>query len=511
MRRVLVAALLLMLGVFIVSAQDTPQPQPPSPAPQPPSSSPEPPAPEGEDKDSVVEAFDAHGVVKPFCRIDYADLNESSGLEHWQGAWWSHNDSGDGAYLYRSDDLTFKNARRYAVPGAVAQDWEEVTTLGDDLVVCDIGDNARKRDDLMLYRVTWDADNAKLALKAKYSVSYPDGKHDAEAAVDIGGVLHIVSKHRGEGYTGVYRFADLKEGEKNVGELVGKLEIDERVMITAGDYDPESKKLLLLSYTRLFVYGDKLDGKPERSVLIYAQQCESLCIHNGAAVYGNEQQEVWRINKFIGSKYEFLLPPWVETELPMQDEDVEPAGAGLGWADGSYSFKLQNMREGEFLRWKVCGAYLQIAGRFEYDSFSSSSARGNRLGSSLLLMIGSEWTDFLAGSEKHIWLGDNGETGVDGWLLDAKKFELSNIAGLKSAGSVKNKAWTFEYAIPLTEIFGEGKLPEGFLVNVWGYNLHGEDEPHLRGSSVLTLSNPYMWAGATVKQPKKEEEKPKED
>lgn len=511
MRRVLACALLLTLGVFVVAAQETPAPQPPSPAPQPPSPSPEPPSPEGEDKDSVVEAYDAHGVVKPYCRIDYENLNESSGLEYWQGAWWSHNDSGDGPYLYRSDDLTFKNAKRFTVPGAKAVDWEEVTTLGDDLVVCDIGDNRRRRDDLMLYRVTWDAAEAKLSLKAAYSIAYPDGRHDAEAAVDIGGVLHIVTKHRGEGYTGVYRFAGLKQGERNVGELVGKLDVDERVMITAGEHDPASGRTYLLSYTRLFVYGEKLDGKPERSVLIYAQQCESLCVHEGAVIYGNEQQEIYRINGFADSKYEHLLPPWLETELPMQEAAVVPSGTGADWAEGSYTFGLRNQREGEFLRWKVCGAHLLVAGRFEYDSFSSSSERGNRLGSALILMIGTEWTDFLAGSEKHFWLGDNGVTGVDAWKLDPEEFELSLIPGLKSAGIIRDKAWSFEYAIPLTEVFGEGKLPEGFLVNVWGYNLHGEDEPHLRGGSLFTMSNPYTWAGANVKQPPEDAEDGKSD
>ena len=494
MRRTILACLLALPGAFAGSAQDTPEPPTPSPAPA------------EEVKDSVVESYDAHSVVRPFCKLDYKDLNESSGLEYWQGAWWSHNDSGDGPYLYRSTDLTFKNAQRFTVPGAKAVDWEELTTFGEDLLVCDIGDNGRQRDDLMLYRVGWDADKAELTLKAKYSVAYPDGKHDAEAAADIEGVLHIVSKHRGEGYTGVYKFPELVEGEKNVGELVGKLEVDERVMITAGDYDPKSKKLVLLSYTRVFVYGDKLEGKPERSVLIYAQQCESLCIHESALVYGNEQQDIFRVNGFIESEYGYLLPPWVQVELPIQDEEAEPKGAGLDWEDGSYSFELNNMREGEFLRWKVCGAYLMIAGRFEYDSFTTTSGKGNRLGSSLLLMIGSEWTDFLTGEEKHFWLG-NGEGGIDAWKLDPKEFKLSAVLGLKTSGIIKDKAWGFEYAIPLTEVFGEGKLPEGFLVNVWGYNLHGENEPHLRGSNILSLGNPYIWGGATVKQANKGKEK----
>ncbi|MBZ0136418.1 MAG: hypothetical protein K8I27_08615 [Planctomycetes bacterium] len=505
MRRTLVATMLLLLGVFVISAQELPPPPtPPEPPPPPPTQNPTPP-PEGDDKpvarlpDSVFETYDTHGVVKPYRTIDYKDLNESSGLEHWQDAWWSHNDAGDGAYLYRSTDLSFNNARRYAVPGAVATDWEDITTLGEDLLVCDIGDNDRRRKDLTLYRVGWNTDDAKLTLKAKYKIAYPDGKHDAEAAAEIDGVLHIISKNRGEGFTGVYRFADLREGERNTGELVCKLDVDERVMITAADFDPVAKKLLLLSYTRVYVYGDKLDGKPERNVLIYAQQCESLCIHDRALVYGNEQGQFFRVNDFLSSKYEFLLPEWAQAELPMQSEDVELDGAGKAWAEGAYEFKLKNMRKGEYLRWKICGAYLMLAGRFEYDSFNSSSERGDRLGTALVVMIGSEWTDFLTGDETHLWLGDNGATGVDAWKLNPDGFKLTPIPGLKAGGQVEGRSWAFEYAVPLTAVFGEGKLPDEFLVNVWGYNLHGEDEPHLRGDNLLTLGNPYIWGGATLK------------
>jgi hypothetical protein len=461
-------------------------------------------APKAEPTDSVYDAYDAHGVVKPFYKLDHNSLEESSGLDYWQGAWWTHNDSGDGPYLYRGTEPSFQGSRRLEVPLATAVDWEEITTLGDDLLVCDIGDNRRERDDLMLYRVSWDAKAANIKLAAKYEIAYPDGKHDAEAAADIGGVLHIVSKNRGDGFTAVYKFPDLKEGEKNVGELVGKLEIDERTMITAADYDPEAKKLLLLSYTRIFVYGDKLEGKPERSVLIYAEQCESLCIHEKALFYGNEQRDVFRVNNFLASKYEHLLPERRQAELPVQEAEAVVDGTGQAWKDGAFDLKLNNLREGEFLRWKVCGAYLMVAGSLEYDSFTSSNEKGPRLGTAMVLMFGSESTDFLAGDEKLFWLGDNGESGVDAWLLNPRDFGLSVVSGVKKSGEVKSKKWTFEYALPLTAIFGEGKLPESFLLNAWGYNLHGEGEPHIRGNNIYVLSNPYMWGGVEVKLPKKD-------
>jgi hypothetical protein len=247
------------------------------------------------------------------------------------------------------------------------------------------------------------------------------------------------------------------------------------------------------------VYGDKLEGKPERSVLIYAQQCESICIHEKALFYGNEQREVFRVNDFLASKYENLLPEWKQLELPVQNDAVTPDGTGEAWKDGAFDLKLNNLQEGEYLRWKVCGGYLMLAGSLTYDSFSSSNEKGPRLGSALLLMFGSEWTDFLTGTEKHIWLGDNGESGVDAWLLNPKDFSLTVLTATKR-GEVKGKKWNFEYAIPLTSLFGEGKLPDGFLFNAWGYNLHGKDEPNLRGANVYVLSNPYMWGGVEVKQ-----------
>ena len=492
MRRYALTALLVLLALCNTAAQDAPTTEKPA-----------------KPTDSVYESYDDFGVVQPFYQIDYRPLVESSGLQYWQGAWWSHNDSGGAPVLFRGDDPSFKGAQPYHIKGAKAVDWEEITIIGDDLLICDIGDNGRRRDDLRLYRVAWNAKTAEVTLKATYEISYPDGKHDAEAVAVVGDKLTIVSKHRGEGYTGVYQFDELKENEANVATLVGKLDIDEKCMITAADYDAEKKKLVLLSYTRIFVYGEKLEGKPERSVLIYAQQCEALCLHEGALYYGNEPGEVFRVNDFLESKYAKLLPPWQQFELPVAEATIEPDGSGESWKEGAYTLPLKNLNEKEYVRWKICGPYLMLAGRLDYDSFNSSNEQGDRLGSALILMFGSQWTDFLQGDETHLWLGDNGVTGVDLWRLDPKDFTLKTLPGVKSKGQVKSKVWTFEYAIPLTGVFGEGELPESCLFNAWGYNIHGEDEPHLRGDTLYCISNPYTWGGVQIGQPK--EKAPEED
>ncbi|MCA8914314.1 MAG: hypothetical protein KDB90_02795 [Planctomycetes bacterium] len=493
MKRPIYALVLAALIVACVFAQDAPQPE------------------KAEPTDSVFDSYDKHGVVKPFHQLNYKRLDEPSGLQYWQGAWWSHNDSGDGPVLYRASDPTFTGAQPFAVPGAKAVDWEEITVIGDDLLVCDIGDNRRERDDITLYRVAWDASAAKLKTVATYPVSYPDGRHNAEAAAVIDGKLYIFGKRSPqETYTGVYRFDELKDGKENVPVLSGKLDLDERVALTAAAYDAETKKLVLLSYTRIFVYGEKLEGKPERSVLIYAQQCESLCLHDGALLYGNEQGQIYRVNKFLSSQYEFLLPPWNQLELPVQDEAAEPDGTGQAWKQGSAELPLKGLGEGEYVRWKVCGGYLMLAGAIRYESFTSSNEHGPRRGSALILMLGSEWTDFLTGEEKHLWLGDNGATGIDAWSLSMEDFSLAPLKGIKASGGMKDKVWTFEYAIPLTTIFGEGELPATLLVNAWGFGLHGEDEPHLTGESLACMSNPYTWAGVELKLPAQKDPPDKE-
>lgn len=447
--------------------------------------------------DSVVAVEGGRATVKPLFKLEYRGIKKSSALQHWQGAWWTLNGDGDGPILYRCDRPDFVGAQPLEVPGAKCLDWEALAVQGDDLLVCDIGDNQLERGEYAIYRVGWDAKAAKLKTLAAYRIAYPDGRHNAEAAAVIDGKLHVFPRRGNlDAYTGAYRFDELKEGELNTAELAGKLDLDARVQITAADF--AAGKLLLLSYTRLYVFS-KPEGAPERSVRVYAQRCESLCLHERALFYGNEQGQLFRVNGFLDSKHESLLPAAVKAELPVEQQGVDPDGTGDAWRQGAFELRLQGLGEGEYLRWKVCGAYLMVAGGLRYDVFSSSSEHGPRRGSALVLMFSGKDSDFLEGDEAHLWLGDNGATGLDAWTLGMQDFSLKPLKGAKAAGKVRDRYWSFEYAIPLTAIFGEGKLPEKLYANAWGYNLKGRDEPHLAGESFGCWANPYTWAEVAVK------------
>ncbi len=297
----------------------------------------------------------------------------------------------------------------------------------------------------------------------------------------------------------MYRFDDLSEEGGNVGKKVATLDLHERVMITAGD--TADGKVVLLSYTHAFTYpADKLEGEPEWTVRLYAAQCEAACLHEGALVYGNEQRDIYRVEGFLEQEYESLLPAPVHVELPFREKTFEPDASGESWKDDGKSVPLKNLREGESLRWMIGGGYLMLAGRLEYESFEPSNTQGNRIGSGLLLMFSRNGDDFITAEDALVWLGDNGATGLDAWRLDPTKIELAPLDGHKVKGEVRDGTWYFEYALPLTDIFGEGVLPDDFRANVWALSLHGEDEPHLAGRTVQCFQNPFVWAHGKVKR-----------
>src|ERR1041384_8744014 len=128
-------------------------------------------------------------------------VSESSGLAASRlapGAYWTHNDSGDGPFVYafdtRGDSLGV-----FRVAGAQARDWEDMAAgPGPErgksyLYLGDIGDNDETRDEVVVYRVAEPALTAvtRNLTKARpgstepaeaIRLKYPDGKHDAEAS-----------------------------------------------------------------------------------------------------------------------------------------------------------------------------------------------------------------------------------------------------------------------------------------------------------------------------------------
>lgn len=191
-----------------------------------------------------------------------AAIDESSGLvasRRSPRVLWTHNDSGDGPLIYclRVDGAA---CGAWEVTGAQARDWEDIAVgpgpvPGESyLYVGDIGDNARERDAVTVYRfpepqgessagapTTSPADAIRLA--------YPNGAHDAETLLvhPITGDLYIVTK---EVTSGVYRAAaPLDASEITTLERVAKFSIFATLSDrTGGDISPDGRRVAIATY-----------------------------------------------------------------------------------------------------------------------------------------------------------------------------------------------------------------------------------------------------------------------
>ncbi|HEV8264328.1 MAG TPA: hypothetical protein VGQ06_05210 [Gemmatimonadales bacterium] len=141
---------------------------------------------------------------------------ESSGVavsRAHPGVLWTHNDSGDGPYLYATD-LHGRDLGFLLVPGADAVDWEDValgpcpTRPGTCVYLADTGDNSERRSSVTVYAVpepdppVGAGDTLRTtAAPAILQLRYPDGAHDVEAIYvsPRDAALYLVSKGRSGG------------------------------------------------------------------------------------------------------------------------------------------------------------------------------------------------------------------------------------------------------------------------------------------------------------------------
>ena len=213
-------------------------------------------------------------------------IDESSGIvasRTTPGMYWTHNDSGDGPFIYAFDERGHSRGV-WRVSGATAQDWEDIAvgpgpTAGTNyLYIGDIGDNEGKRSQIIVYRVPeptitpagegtrdagspagqprWGAkSNPQLTEAAEVvRLRYPDGQHNAEALMvhPVTGMIYIISKIE-FGKAGVYE-ADPAQSSAGVITLarVGELSVPTVFggMITGGDISPDGLRVALCDYVQ---------------------------------------------------------------------------------------------------------------------------------------------------------------------------------------------------------------------------------------------------------------------
>ncbi len=195
--------------------------------------------------------------------VQIPKLTESSGVvasRKYAGVLWTHNDSGNGPWLFALDRAG-KSLGRWQVAMARANDWEDIAIGPEGLYIGDIGDNLRRRPFVTVYRVAEPDPRDKgerTAAAESFRFTYPDGPHDAEAMMihPKTGDLYIVSKaHLGDPGTALYRAAAplRSKGKPQVLQKVADLDMPRGLLgsvagITGGDISPDGRRVILCDY-----------------------------------------------------------------------------------------------------------------------------------------------------------------------------------------------------------------------------------------------------------------------
>jgi hypothetical protein len=230
-------------------------------------------------------------------------LMESSGIvasARAPGVYWTHNDSGDGAFLYATDSAG-RDLGAVRVAGASAVDWEDlaagpcVVTAGRCFYVGDIGDNGARRPYVIIYRVPepdpphGPSDTLGFtAMLDSIVLRYPDGPHNAEAlVVTRAGVLLIITKDL-IGPARLFR-ATLRRGPTDrVLRFIGTLGLQTSALtgrlVTGAAVSPDDSLLVARTYVSLHFFqlrGDSLPkplGPPAGiTIPVVEPQGESVC------------------------------------------------------------------------------------------------------------------------------------------------------------------------------------------------------------------------------------------
>lgn len=210
-----------------------------------------------------------YGEVQNAGRVANRDINESSGIASSKcqaDVLWTHNDSGDGPYLFALDG-TGRDLGVWKVENAANLDWEDIASIKDPggncfIYIGDIG-NSRKeaRSEHRIYRISepeilsgspTTKGNARTTTAAEIlTFAYPDGTHDAETLLvhPKTGEVFVVTKERNRPAR-VYRIDPRFGGAIVKAEKVSEITVPAipNGFLTGGDIAPDVTRLILCDY-----------------------------------------------------------------------------------------------------------------------------------------------------------------------------------------------------------------------------------------------------------------------
>jgi hypothetical protein len=229
-------------------------------------------------------------------------IAESSGLaasHRHPGVYWTHNDSGDGPFVYAVDAATGRTLAKVTLRGVSARDCEAISIGPDgDIYLGDIGDNIGSWPQVWIYRFPEPRVLRDQGVDVtRYTVRYAGGPRNAESLMvdPRTGRVYIASKNTDGG--GLYEGpARLSPSGVNVFRKIADVP-----WVTDGAFSPDGTRLLLRGYFGATDYRWH-DGRPTRigpvdmplqpqgESVTYTPDGRSLMVGSEGA-----SSEVWRV------------------------------------------------------------------------------------------------------------------------------------------------------------------------------------------------------------------------
>jgi len=218
-------------------------------------------------------------VLEPVARIAPEARREVSGIVRSRGdaaVFWVVADSGNPARVFpvRADGSLAWGTAGVEVLGAQNTDWEDLALdASGRLIIADLGNNSQERTDLRLYLLPEPkAGTASAPAAEEWHVRYPDrewreGKpagpanFDCEAVFAVGDEVFLLTKHRADTRTKLYRVDRGLDRELERSDTLPPWSMltyidgfDAGGMVTAADASDDGTRLAVLTYGRVWVF-----------------------------------------------------------------------------------------------------------------------------------------------------------------------------------------------------------------------------------------------------------------
>jgi hypothetical protein len=251
------------------------------------------------DQDTVI--FMPRELVAP---LDSETIDEASGLASsikYPSRFWTHNDSGDEAYLYLINEQG-KTEATVKIINAENRDWEDIAVayhpvLKENYIyIADIGDNNAVNTSGTIYVLEEPAiqsgDTVEVNVEKVVTFTYEDGKRDAETLMvdPLTSDIYIVSKR--ETQVGLYLLSYIFTGTGTI--MAVKQAVLPFTQMVGGDISAQGDQIVLKNYTTVYYWKRKpgqsikeaLASKPFLTPYIQEPQGEAIAwSRDGNAFY----------------------------------------------------------------------------------------------------------------------------------------------------------------------------------------------------------------------------------